>query len=283
MRIPSLIVLAFNLAAVPALADGDGPSFDCAKPTTAVEEAICASPDLAALDVELAAFYEQALAVADGLAAEIEGAPDKLRAAQRDWIARRDGCSDTEDVDGCVADAYRDRLAVIKLAYGLLAPGSYPVEKSFEGFEGVPEPVMAAVRENPDCDLEFVSPSATVYDLDLGWQLYEVACWSAAYNFGSAFVLVPYGRPDEARTVTFDGPPDMADETLNSLTLPAVDISTGEIASFHKGRGPADCGTYRRQGWNGTDRVVLLELRIKEDCDGEFVDPPEYPLVYRAW
>jgi hypothetical protein len=67
------------------------------------------------------------------------------------------------------------------------------------------------------------------------------------------------------------------------LTLPGVDITDGAIFSFHKGRGLGDCGTYRRHGWDGRDRVVLLELRNKDDCDGQYVEPQDYSLIFRAW
>ena len=97
------LALAVALAGTAAWAE-DGPSFDCAQAATAVEAAVCASPDLAALDRELARVY--------GLAAE---GGEGLRDAQRRWIADRDACgAGGTDLGRCVADAYAVRILEIR-------------------------------------------------------------------------------------------------------------------------------------------------------------------------
>ena len=84
------------------------PSFDCRKATTAVEHAICNDPQLAALDGELDAAYQEARAGLD---------PDAriaLRDEQRAWLKVRDACaSDTWPVL-CVKTTVMERLEVLQ-------------------------------------------------------------------------------------------------------------------------------------------------------------------------
>lgn len=61
VRTYSLPALAFVLAAGilgPAPARADGPSFDCAKASLPAEKAICADPQLSAIDLLVAKAYK---------------------------------------------------------------------------------------------------------------------------------------------------------------------------------------------------------------------------------
>lgn len=79
----------------------DGPSFDCARASSATERAICDDPNLWGPDRAIAALYS---VHRDGATAEVKA---RLRDSQRSWIAWRDGC----DADtACVVEAYRQRL-----------------------------------------------------------------------------------------------------------------------------------------------------------------------------
>lgn len=103
MRIlPSIV--AVLLMAIPAQA------FDCAKATTEVERAICADPDLVALDARVAAAYDavKALSSADQRI--------MLEKAQLRWIARRGKtCPEAEEgLPACIANMIRDRLALLE-------------------------------------------------------------------------------------------------------------------------------------------------------------------------
>ena len=94
-----LAALALALA-VPTL---QAASFPCAKATTTVEKAICASSELSALDEDLARYYA---AGREGLR-HAEGC---LVSDQRAWIRSvRDGCKDA----ACLRDAYLGRLAAL--------------------------------------------------------------------------------------------------------------------------------------------------------------------------
>lgn len=95
-------VALLALFSQPALA------FDCAKAKTVVETAICAAPDLKALDDELAAAYA-------AVKAELPAAEQKMLVrSQRRWIARRENCGAAEEgVDACVRGYLTDRLSLL--------------------------------------------------------------------------------------------------------------------------------------------------------------------------
>ncbi|HEX8570500.1 MAG TPA: RDD family protein [Caulobacteraceae bacterium] len=80
------------------------PSFDCAKAATASDRVICATPTLAALDVELAAEFEAAL--------QRSAAPVDLRAEQRAWLGTRAAVTDAQQLSAM----YAERIATLKAA-----------------------------------------------------------------------------------------------------------------------------------------------------------------------
>lgn len=82
-------------------------SFDCAKARPPIETAICAAPDLRALDNALAGAYARAqFALKDDAPAL-----DALKQAQRAFVAARDReCADPRQTAACLARVYRARL-----------------------------------------------------------------------------------------------------------------------------------------------------------------------------
>jgi uncharacterized protein YecT (DUF1311 family) len=77
------------------------PSFDCRKASIPSEQAVCANPLLARLDVALAENYRYMLLSDIG-----DGARNDLRQTQRAWLATRNKCTDSH----CLQVAYRNRL-----------------------------------------------------------------------------------------------------------------------------------------------------------------------------
>ena len=100
------IVLA--LIGSPALAT-DGPSFNCAKASSSVEELICKTPELAALDLRLAERFKAALNTIRALDTGAEEAETDLRATQRGWIKGRDECWKSDTEMDCVRQSYLTR------------------------------------------------------------------------------------------------------------------------------------------------------------------------------
>lgn len=261
--------------------NGSGPGSNCDTASNGVERLICDDPVLAQLDLTLSASYAAARATA---VEEGSAALDKLSEAQEIWQTRRDQCDGADDLTDCIAQAYEDRIQLLQIAYQQIVPGGYPVQRIVDRFRDAPKPVMEAVRSISDCTLETVgSQTMTVYDLDLGYELWAVPCWSADYNDGAALVTVAYGDPNSANPVMFERSPDDETAARGSLAAPTVDIITGQIYSFHKADEAGSCGEYLRYGWDGRETVRLLEKREQTDCNGKWRDPNQYNLVYLAW
>ena len=114
-------------AAVPAAAQDD---VDCNNQMAQQVMNICAARDYEAADTEMNAVWKQARTVAKDLDAELsvdlKGADKALLAAQRGWIAYRDGQCEVAGfearggsmepmlVSGCLADLTRKRTQELK-------------------------------------------------------------------------------------------------------------------------------------------------------------------------
>lgn len=86
-----------------------GPSFDCQIARSQIEKAICGSPILAKLDLEMAQLYRQM-----HLSYDTGGNREQLRALQRAWLARRGTvCPDEPDQVQCLAGEYRRQHDVL--------------------------------------------------------------------------------------------------------------------------------------------------------------------------
>jgi uncharacterized protein YecT (DUF1311 family) len=91
------------------------PSFDCAKASNAIERAVCADEEFAAMDLELAGVYQRALIVvgrdtADG---------HQIVRDQRRWLTMdRNSCASIPESDyrflQCIGNSYGRRIAELR-------------------------------------------------------------------------------------------------------------------------------------------------------------------------
>ncbi len=97
--------LFFACLAAPSLAQ----SFDCARASSPVETAICASTELRAADEALARAFASAVSGLDADSAV------RLRSEQRAWLGERNACASQAGavVGECLARAYRTRSAAL--------------------------------------------------------------------------------------------------------------------------------------------------------------------------
>jgi len=124
------VLALLALAAAPdwARAQAKGPTFDCAKAQSEVEQLICKDEGLAALDRKLDEVYKAALAKAR------DDVPQLLRTEQRGWIKGRNECWKAKDgtyltaswqaknVRECVEGTYRIRISELQATMRLVPP-----------------------------------------------------------------------------------------------------------------------------------------------------------------
>ena len=84
------------------------PGFDCAKAGNAVEKAICASPELSALDGILSAIYTDARKAAS------DDDKKTMETAQKAWLKDRNACSKDQALATCLSASYVVRLKALK-------------------------------------------------------------------------------------------------------------------------------------------------------------------------
>ena len=84
------------------------PSFLCSKAKTWLENTICKSDRLSALDLELAVAYAHVLKVVSG------SAEQAFTAEQNKWWASRNACQKDKDPVDCLAGSYEARIAELK-------------------------------------------------------------------------------------------------------------------------------------------------------------------------
>lgn len=87
-----------------------GPSFSCAAVRKgSMEELICQSETLSALDLKLTETYKQALVKSNN--------NSTLKAEQRGWIKGRDDCWKADDKNTCLSDSYQQRMSELQSKY----------------------------------------------------------------------------------------------------------------------------------------------------------------------
>ncbi|RVT81659.1 hypothetical protein DXV76_19635 [Rhodobacteraceae bacterium CCMM004] len=109
-----LSILAFAVCLPAGAAWALDPSFDCAAAESSAEEAVCANPALAELDLEVSRLYDLAV---DG-PSMYQARLNELRAIQRGWVKGRDDCwKASVPLERCVAESYAMRIDELRTGY----------------------------------------------------------------------------------------------------------------------------------------------------------------------
>ncbi len=152
---------AASTVAEPVRAEGaTGPGFDCAKATSEVEKLLCRDAALAALDRELAAQYQKVLAATRGEERE------RLTAVERGWVKGRDECWKDDQARRCIEEAYRTRLAELRIGEGARPAGVQEYRCNDDGqplsavFYDQFEPRVAVVSHGRDQAIVFAAAAA---------------------------------------------------------------------------------------------------------------------------
>lgn len=108
-------------------------------------------------------------------------------------------------------------------------------------------------------------------------KLYLLGCELYAYNSSErAYIVSSYGDITDVAVVEVDNEGNFGATT--NLMGSGYDPETQQLFTFSKGRGIGDCGasaTYKYSPRN--ERFVLVEQRLKEECDGEETD---WPVIF---
>jgi uncharacterized protein len=103
------------LSLVAAGAFAKGPSFDCSKATTDIEQMICQDDTLSALDRKLAHYYSEASRRYP------TSAPPRLKKEDVAWQQKLNECSNSADQRECIQTTYMTRIAEVQASNDLVS------------------------------------------------------------------------------------------------------------------------------------------------------------------
>jgi len=261
-------IFLFGLAAT-ALAQGPS-RLDCAKAATPIERAICAKPELAAIDRKMAAAYA-------ALAGKLTGAArEHLLADQIRWLANRAAACVVEpaETEECLESRDRDRTAQLEW----LGEGAYPfiseqaivkagkvrgipyiIDASYPQFDGSTVDFTAVNRQlasatseaadrvvpGPDADNDGGNYNGPAWSYEQAFTLYRpgpnavsVKIAYNAYEGGALGIVGVSGMLVDLRTGKSVGPEGVFLPTSNWLReltrIVSADINTPNLADILK-------------------------------------------------
>lgn len=136
---------------------------------------------------------------------------------------------------------------------------------------------------NQERDQALSIDSAEIYPLKENQYLVEILCFLGAYQGNYQYLL--YNRVNSAiEKISFatfrDNPQNL--QLTNTFTLngsPEFDPISQTLSLETKSRGLGDCGSFVVYQWQNSE-FTLREYRYKSDCDGVYLSPEKYPLIY---
>jgi hypothetical protein len=137
-----------------------------------------------------------------------------------------------------------------------------------------------------DIDLEASRQGSEVYRVDEQTDLVQLMCFLAAYQGSYEYYLyreTASGVEVEPLTLTVFEPTESGQmkptQTRFVGGLPDYNPERQLLTVFTKFRGLGDCGAFAQYRFEN-DEFELLEYRVKQECDGNYVEPEQYPQVY---
>jgi hypothetical protein len=135
-------------------------------------------------------------------------------------------------------------------------------------------------------DPEISQEQSETYAVGENKNLVQVLCFLAAYQGAYQYYL--YSETDngpDVNPLTFttyivnENGEYEASQERDLGGLPTFDPEQQILTIFSKGRGLGDCGSWAQYQLEGNE-FQLLEYRAKDDCDGNYVEPDQYPQIY---
>lgn len=117
-----------------------------------------------------------------------------------------------------------------------------------------------------------------VYSVGNNAYLAEVLCFMAAYQGSYDYVLYKDGQAKRLPFRVFDENGEEL-QVKNLGGLPTYDPTSKTLEIATKGRGLGDCGSLAQYKFENNN-FKLIEYRAKNECDGEYIEPDQYPLVF---
>ena len=127
-----------------------------------------------------------------------------------------------------------------------------------------------AAKTECDTDQDLAASEPQAHRLSADKVLWQVPCWSGAYNFSSLFVIVD-NKGGGARIAPLEGAAD------GTAVNAAYDPQTRLLGAYNKGRGVGDCGDSSEWAWTG-QAFALTRAASMPICRGQ----SDWPTSFQA-
>src|SRR5690606_37284361 len=140
--------------------------------------------------------------------------------------------------------------------------------------------------ECPNADDSFFewSSSFEVYQLE-GGGLLSVTCFMGAYQGPSIWFALGIEENGSVPLELLSFETWTVQGERNQTLMPVgahYDDTTGKIMVFDRGRALGDCGTFAQYAFDESTQTLVLErFQLKADCDGQFIPPAEWEVLYQ--
>jgi hypothetical protein len=175
---------------------------------------------------------------------------------------------------------------------GWSGPAGIPVSapKMLADISEVPAVLRDQLRQyaSDQCDTDGVFAwGGARYVVNENYLLWEVPCFSGAYQAASVFGVTQNPPQGWGELLTLQNPPALEGNQNYSAMNASVIPEKGIIKMTAYSRGAGDCGVHQvHRLIDGPGEVLeleLLEYRDKYDCDGKATAPEAWPLAYRSY
>jgi hypothetical protein len=140
------------------------------------------------------------------------------------------------------------------------------------GLPAKPPASVKALMAKTECDTDqtFAADAPEAHRLSANQVMWQVPCWSGAYNYSSLFVIVD-NKGAGARIAPLQGVDDGTAVNAN------YDHQTRILSAYDKGRGVGDCGGSNEWAWTG-QAFILIHAASMPICRGQ----ADWPTSYQA-
>ncbi len=147
----------------------------------------------------------------------------------------------------------------------------------------VPRVMVQAAMKQFGCEAAILRRPVVGYQMSEESALWQLSCGEyGGKNISVVFALVYLTNPSAQYSFVKLGLPKGVERGLGDYTLmdPKWDMKTRIVTGVYMEGGGADCGQYERYRVTPEGGLQVVELRMREMCDGKRFKPEEMPLVY---
>ncbi|WP_417768304.1 DUF1176 domain-containing protein [Stappia sp.] len=147
----------------------------------------------------------------------------------------------------------------------------------------IPDVLIAAANEAYECDWREAldRAGAVAYQTSEEGAVWDLGCAAGMHNVAHVYAHVYLADPTQFTLLRFQNVKGHPRQSRHVLFNPAWDETTRTVTGFTVDRGLGDCGKFERHRLVDAE-FKMIEYRAKPDCDGNAIDPEDFPLIYKG-